>query len=173
MSNRELEAQTWEALLSRHSAAEALALAKECVQEPDRLAVVAEASASEAPTVRAFAFHVLKQVATLDEGLLAPYRETVLAIGRPGEYWTIPLLSAQAVARMPWPPDWHARVQHVFEPYLAGQNKFAAAWALRALWPIAEPGSPLQRRLLKACDRFLAQGGAPAASAKIILRKAR
>lgn len=160
----------WEALLSGTTAADAKRLAERCVREPAALAAVEEASAGDHPVTRAHAFHVFKQVATLRSDLLDPYRNAILDFGREGEYWTIPLLAAQAVSRMKWPADWHGRVIEKLEPYLDGSNKFAAAWALRALWPLAEPGAELQRTLHEACARFLAIGGAPAASARILMR---
>lgn len=167
----ELEASVWEAVLSGTNAAEALTLAKRCAREPEAIEVVAEASRSDTLTTRAFAFHTLKHVATLNPTLLDPYREAVLDIGHEGEFWAVPLLSAQIVSRLDWPSEWHIRVRAVFEPYLDGSNKFAAAWALRALWPLAEPGSDFYATLLDACDRFLAMGGAPAASARIVMRR--
>lgn len=171
MSQPDLEASVWEAVLAGTNAAEALALAKRCVREPEAIETVAEASRSDTLTTRAFAFHTLKHVATLKPTLLEQYRETILDIGHEGEFWAVPLLSAQIVSRLDWPLEWHVRVRAVFQPYLDSTNKFAAAWALRALWPLAEPGSELQTILLEACDRFLAMGGAPAASARILMRR--
>ena len=168
MNSMPLEGEIWEAILTGATAADAHRLAARCVEAPKCLEVVAQAARELEGDKRALAFAVMKKVAETEPALLEPFREVLLDLDHPGDPWTVPLLAAQAAALVSWLPSWHQRLRDAFEPRLDDPNKFVKAWALRVLGRIAEPGSDLHETLMKICDRFLGEGGALAASARIV-----
>lgn len=166
----ELRAEIWEALLSGRTAADALALAKRCRDEPEGVSVLAEAAAEAPSTTRGFAMAAIKKLAEIDPSAAFPARSVLLDPSRPDDFWVTPILASQAAALVPWPREEWESVRQAFEPHLASPNRFVRSCALRALAPVAEAGSDLEAIVLEACDRFLAEGGAPAASARNVLK---
>lgn len=163
-------AEVWEALLSGRTAADAGALARRCLNQPEGVEVLAEAAAEGPSHTRGFALATLKKLAEIDASQVYPARSVLLDPSRPDDFWVTPLLAAQAAALVSWPEAEWESVREAFEPFLDSPNRFVRSCALRALARVAAPDSDLEARLLTVCDRFLAEGGAPAASARIVLR---